>query len=91
MQVANVFLCRSERTSAFSFGLFSNRLILAGILLALLLISLIAYTTLGNQVFGTAPIAGKVWLMAIPMALAMLLLEELRKLLVRKRRPRATG
>src|SRR5262249_27407279 len=30
MQVANVFLCRSDRASAFAFGLFSNRLILLG-------------------------------------------------------------
>jgi calcium-translocating P-type ATPase len=88
MQVVNVSRCRSEQASAFAFGLFSNRLILAGILLELLLLSLIVYSSLGNRLFATAPIGGKVWLLAIPMALAMLLLEELRRLLASRRRPR---
>ena len=53
MQVANVFLCRSERASVFAFGLFSNRLIWAGILGELVIILLIDYTPLGNRLFGT--------------------------------------
>jgi magnesium-transporting ATPase (P-type) len=55
MQVANVFLCRSERRSMFSTGLFSNKLILAGIVTELLLIVLVDYTPWGNFVFGTPP------------------------------------
>jgi magnesium-transporting ATPase (P-type) len=86
MQVANVFLCRSERSSAFSFGLSSNRLILAGILTELALISLIDYTPLGNRLFATAPITWNVWLLIVPFALAMLALDELRKLLARRQR-----
>jgi calcium-translocating P-type ATPase len=89
MQVANVFLCRSERSSAFAFGLFSNRLILAGIFAELLLIALIDYTPLGNRLFATAPLAGTVWLLVIPFAFGMLVLEELRKLLVRNDRGRS--
>jgi calcium-translocating P-type ATPase len=85
MQVANVFLCRSERASAFAFSLLSNRLILAGILLELVLILLIAYTEPGNRLFATAPIAGTVWLLVLPFAGGMLVLEELRKLLARRR------
>ena len=84
MQVANVFLCRSEQSSAFTFGLFSNRLIWAGILAELVLILLIDYTSLGNRLFGTAPIAGRVWLFIIPFAAAMFAVEELRKWLVNK-------
>jgi len=88
MQVANVFLCRSERASTFSFGLFSNRLIWAGIVTELVLILLIDYTQLGNRLFGTAPINGGVWLLAIPFAVGMLALEELRKWLVKRSSPR---
>jgi potassium/sodium efflux P-type ATPase len=84
MQVANVFLCRSQKASAFTFGLFSNRLIWVGILAELVLILLIVYTSLGNRLFGTAPIAGRVWLFIIPFAAAMFAVEELRKWLVNK-------
>ena len=85
MQVANVFLCRSDRASAFSFGPFSNRLILTGILLELMLILLIDYTPLGNRFFATAALTGAVWLLVIPFAVGMLGLDELRKVLARRR------
>ncbi|MBL7648484.1 MAG: cation-transporting P-type ATPase [Candidatus Hydrogenedentes bacterium] len=79
MQVANVFICRSDRRSLFARGLFSNRLILGGIALEITLIALIDYTPWGNAIFGTAPIPANVWLFILPFAVAMLLLEELRK------------
>lgn len=84
MQVVNVFLCRSPRMSVFSSILLSNRLIGMGIAAALALILLINYTPLGNDIFGTLPLAGSVWLFTIPFALGMLTLEEMRKWLVRK-------
>jgi sodium/potassium-transporting ATPase subunit alpha len=83
MQIGNVFLCRSERESLFARGLFSNRLILVGIAAEIALIGLIDYTPWGNDLFGTAPISATVWLFTIPFALGMLVLEELRKWLVR--------
>lgn len=84
MQVVNVFLCRSEHESVFAFGLFSNRLIWVGIVAEIVLIVLIDYTLPGNFLFGTAPVAGSVWLFTLPFALGMLALEEVRKLLMRK-------
>jgi calcium-translocating P-type ATPase len=86
MQVVNVFLCRSERASAGSSGLFSNPLILAGIFTEFLLITLIVYTSAGNWLFGTAPLAAKVWFFLIPFMLGMLLMEEGRKWLVRRKK-----
>jgi calcium-translocating P-type ATPase len=83
MQVANILLCRSERASAFSFSVFNNWLIAAGIVSEVALILLIGYTALGNHIFATAPISGTVWLILIAFAVGMLLLEELRKLLIR--------
>ncbi|BCB26986.1 ATPase [Sulfurimicrobium lacus] len=84
MQVVNVFVCRSDRDSIFSGRFFDNRLILAGVAAEITLILLIDYTPWGNALFGTLPIAGEVWLLLIPMALAMLALEELRKWWVRR-------
>jgi magnesium-transporting ATPase (P-type) len=90
MQIANVFLCRSDRRSAFAFGLFSNKLIVAGIAAEIALILLIDYTPWGNALFGTAPIPLAVWLFIIPFAFGMLALEELRKWFVRARPIRPT-
>ena len=53
----------------------------------LLLIIAIDYTSWGNVLFGTAPIPARVWLFAVPFAIGMLVLEEVRKRLVRGRRP----
>jgi magnesium-transporting ATPase (P-type) len=89
MQVVNVFLCRSDHESVFSFGFFSNRFILWGIAAEIGLILLIDYTPWGNRIFGTAPISAEVWLFVIPFAVGMLVLEELRKWLIRRRA--ATG
>jgi magnesium-transporting ATPase (P-type) len=85
MQIANVFLCRSDRRSSFAFGPFSNKLIVAGIGAEIALILLIDYTPWGNALFGTAPIPLVAWLFITPFALGMLGLEELRKWFVRSR------
>jgi sodium/potassium-transporting ATPase subunit alpha len=90
MQIGNVFLCRSDRESLFARGIFSNKLIVAGIATEIALIAMIDYTPWGNDLFGTAPIPGAVWLFTIPFAFGMLALEELRKWLVRTRVGRAS-
>jgi calcium-translocating P-type ATPase len=82
-QIANVFICRSERESAFGGGLLANRLILLGVAVEIVLILLIDYSAWGNAIFGTAPIPLAVWLVAMPFALGMLALEEMRKWFVR--------
>jgi magnesium-transporting ATPase (P-type) len=84
MQVMNVFLCRSERGSVFTRRAFLNWLILVGLAVEIALILLIDYTPGGNRLFGTAPIPLDVWLYVVPFALVMLLLEELRKALMRR-------
>jgi calcium-translocating P-type ATPase len=85
MQVVNVHLCRSRRASIGSRPPFENPLITAGILAEVALILAIDYTDLGNAMFGTAPIGYKAWLVVLPFAVAMLVLEEARKALVRGR------
>jgi calcium-translocating P-type ATPase len=88
MQIVNVFLCRSTTRSAWSVGLLGNRLILWGVGLEVALILAICYTAWGNVIFGTAPIPGRVWLFVMPFAVGLLVVEELRKWLVRRRRAR---
>ncbi len=85
MQVVNVFLCRDPARSAFPFGFVSNPLILWGIAFELALIAAIVYTPWGQALFGTAALPPEVWVYVLPFALAMLALEEARKLLARKR------
>lgn len=84
MQVANVFICKSDIKSVFSTNLLRNRLILWGILTEVILILLIDYTPVGNIIFGTYPIPVQVWLFVIPFALSMLILEEIRKWVMRR-------
>lgn len=85
MQVVNVHLCRSRRTSLFARPLFANSLIIAGIVAEIVLILLIDYTAAGHALFGTAPIGVVSWVVVLPFALAMLAAEELRKRIVRRR------
>lgn len=85
MQVVNVHLCRTRRAPICSRRFFGNRLITTGIVTELVLILLIDYTNVGNAIFGTAPLQWRAWVIVLPFALAMLLLEEWRKRIVRRR------
>jgi len=78
-QIANVFVCRSNEVSIFKLGFFSNRLIYWGILTEILISLLIIYTPLGNQFFQTTPIDPKYFLLAIPFAFLLILVDETRK------------
>jgi sodium/potassium-transporting ATPase subunit alpha len=84
MQIVNVFLCKTPGRSVFSAPAFDNRIILWGIVLEIALVVIIDYTAWGNLIFGTLPLAPDVWLFILPFALAMLLLEEVRKFAVAK-------
>ena len=85
MQVANLFLCRDPLRPAFSPGFFANHLIFAGLAAELGLLLAIAYTPWGNRLFGCAPLDGRIWLYILPFALAMLIVEEGRKVWLRRR------
>jgi len=86
-QIANVFACRSSRDSVFTRSFFSNRLIFVGIALEILLQVFIVYHPLGNRIFSTAPLSIDVWLLLIPFSLVLLLAEEGRKFIIRKKHP----
>jgi len=62
-----------------------NRLILAGVLLEITVLVLFNYSPWANVILGTAPLAASVWLVILPFAVFMLILEEARKWLARRR------
>ena len=81
-QVANGFVCRSPRASVFSLGLFTNRLLLVGMLVEVGLQLAIVYSPLGQKIFGTAALPLSAWLVALPFALLLFAADEGRKALV---------
>jgi sodium/potassium-transporting ATPase subunit alpha len=85
MQVANVFVCRSEKESVFARGLLGNRLILAGIAAEIGLVAFFVYTRSGQALLRTSPIDLPLWLVPVPFALAMIGLDEARKAWLRRR------
>ena len=87
MQIGNVFACRTQNESAFKSGIFSNRLILWGIVIEIILSAFIIYHPWGNRIFATSPLPFGIWVILIPFALLLFFSEELRKLFGK----RATG
>jgi Ca2+-transporting ATPase len=86
-QIGNVFCCRTDRESIFKVGLFSNKLVLWGIISEIALIFIFVYTPFFQKIFGLAPIGLKDWVLLFTFGPVILLLEEGRKFLLR-RQPR---
>ena len=83
MQIGNVFACRTRTESAFKRGLFSNTMILWGILAEIILSLFIIYHPWGNKIFSSAPLDLTIWFILIPFMFAIFFAEELRKFVVR--------
>jgi len=91
-QIGNLFAQRTERTSVFAIGWFTNRMIWIGIASELLLISLIIYVPFFQQVIGTASFPLTNWLFLFAWTPSLLIADELRKGLLRWReRQKATN
>jgi Ca2+-transporting ATPase len=90
-QDGNVFACRSERTSIFRLGFFSNRLIWIGIAFEWLLILSIIYFPSLQHIFSTAPLFPWQWLLLLTCPPILLFAEELRKKWIRSHRCPATS
>jgi magnesium-transporting ATPase (P-type) len=84
-QVGNVFACRAERESVFSVGFFKNRLVLFGILVEVALMLFLTYTPFMQGIFGLAPLGLKEWAFLLSFPVIVLLFEEGRKWVVRKK------
>ncbi|MDD3245286.1 MAG: cation-transporting P-type ATPase [Methanosarcina sp.] len=83
-QIANVFVSRTRFQSVFSMGLFSNRMVLLGIASELLILAIIIWNPFANLIFNTAPIDLRYMLLAVPFAVLLFGVDELRKYLLRK-------
>lgn len=79
-QAANVFACRSDRTSAFRLGWFSNPLIVVGIVVEMILLILATYSPVGHWVLGTRSLPAWIFVPLIVGAIGLLLADELHKL-----------
>jgi P-type Ca2+ transporter type 2C len=84
-QVGVVFNCRTEHTSIFKVGFFSNRLVLLGIAFEITLLCILAYVPFLNGVFNTAPIGLREWGFLLIWPVIVLLLDEIRKAILRKK------
>ncbi len=73
------FNSRSRYLSIFKIGVFSNRWLLVGVAVAVLLQLGVVYTPAGNAVFKTAPLTWMDWAMLLPAALTVVIVDEVMK------------
>jgi magnesium-transporting ATPase (P-type) len=83
-QIGNAYACRTKRTSVFSIGFFSNRFLLVGILVELILLSLLMYVPPLRKIFELAPLPLRFWGFICLFPPLFFLAEEGRKALVRR-------
>ncbi|MFN8377512.1 MAG: cation-transporting P-type ATPase [Anaerolineae bacterium] len=87
-QIGNVFTQRTERTSITKIPLFSNRLIWIGVLTELILVAIIIYTPIGQEIFKTDSFPLSYWLFLFAWTPSLVIVDEIRKYLVRRRDPK---
>ena len=83
-QIANVFASRTRFQSVFTMGLFSNRTVLVGIATELIILAIIIWNPSANLIFNTHPLDLRYLFFAIPFAILLLGVDELRKYLLRR-------
>ena len=88
-QIGEVWNCRTETASVFSVGLFSNKQINKGILFEIALIIFITLFPPFQSVFHTSPLVLNDFVFLVLLPPVILLLEEARKAIVRKRNHQA--
>jgi P-type Ca2+ transporter type 2C len=89
-QIGNGFACRSTTESIFKIGFFTNTFYLWGIVCELGVVLALFYVPFLQDIFGTAPVSGYVWLFMFIWPVVILSAEEGRKAVIRamKRRER---
>lgn len=85
-QIFLLFNCRSLQHTIFKLGVFSNRLLLLGVSLMIAAQLLFTYSPKMNHIFKTAPIFPTDWFVIIAAGLAIYLLIEGEKWLLRRRK-----
>ena len=82
-QIGAAFACRTERTSVFKIGFFSNKFLLVGILIEVLMITTLIYVPPFQQFFEHAPLPLHYWPFILIFAPLVFLSEEARKAVMR--------
>ena len=83
-QIGNLFAQRTQHSSLFQVGLFSNHLVWLGIASEIVLILAIVYVPILQMVFGTAALGWVDWLFLVAWTPALLIVDEARKWVVRR-------
>ena len=83
-QIGAVLNCRTDKQSIFKVGLFSNRRVLFGILVEIVLICAIIYIPFLQDIFNTTAIGWRDWLLLIGLPIPMVLFDEIRKAVMRR-------
>jgi Ca2+-transporting ATPase len=84
-ELVNAFNCRSDIHSLFTVGLFTNRFLLIGVLLSLvIMVAVITWDPLA-EIFRVTPLAWVDWLLAAGLSLTILPVVEVTKWLLRRR------
>ena len=84
-QIGNLFGCQTTRTSVFKVGVFKNNWIVRGIIFEVVLMISIIYIPFMQNIFNTAPLGINEWLYLISFIPIMIIAEELRKYIARRR------
>jgi len=84
-QVGNVLNCRTEKESVFKIGIFSNKRVMSGIVIEVALLACLAYVPFLQRVFETGPIGLREWIILALVPVPVVLFEEIRKWIIRKR------
>ncbi|MGI5917053.1 MAG: cation-translocating P-type ATPase [Anaerolineae bacterium] len=84
-QIGNLFAQRTERRSVFGPLFFRNRLVWPGIASELIIILLIVYVPFLQNIIGTAAFPLRNWLFLFAWSPALLIMDELRKAVLRRR------
>ena len=82
-QIGNAFAWRSNYNSVFKIGFFKNKLLFWGILGEVVIINALIYIPKLNTVFNLYPFSYHYWFILITFIPAVLIFEELRKLIIR--------
>ena len=77
--------CRTHDESLVKVGLLANRAVLVGIAVEVVLLCAISYVPALQDVFGTTAIGPEEWLFLIMLPIPMVLLDEARKAISRRR------
>ena len=90
-QIGNLFAHRAERNSIFRMSWFSNRLIWIGITTELIFIILVIYVPFLQNLIGVAPFSVAYWLFLFAWTPSLLVVDEIRKALLRWQEHRSRG